>query len=73
MNAMYGPNRMRSTIEPEISAAVMIAKVAWYPMKTTCGIVPCASSPTPRSSTLANEPIQASTPGDAVQFENASE
>ena len=26
----YGPKRMRSTIAPEMSAAVMIANVAWY-------------------------------------------
>jgi len=27
MNATYEPNRIRSTIDPEISAAVMIANV----------------------------------------------
>ena len=33
------PKRMRSTIAPEISAAVMIANVPWYAMNSTCGIV----------------------------------
>ena len=40
---------MRSTIAPEISAAVMTAKVPWNAMNSTWGIVPCGSSVTPRS------------------------
>ena len=40
---------MRSTIAPEISAAVITAKVPWNAMNSTCGIVPCGSSVTPRS------------------------
>ena len=47
---------MRSTMAPEISAAVMIANVPWNAMNNRCGIVPWASSPTPRSPTKANPP-----------------
>ena len=31
---------MRSTMAPEISAAVMIANVAWKAMNRMCGMVP---------------------------------
>ena len=36
---------MRSTMAPEISAAVMIANVPWKHMKSRCGIVPCSDEP----------------------------
>jgi hypothetical protein len=47
---------MRSTTAPEMRAAVMIAKVPWYAMKRTCGMVPLASVPTPLSPRLAKLP-----------------
>ena len=49
---------MRSTIAPEISAAVMIAKVPWKAMKSRCGMVPCGSRPTPRRKNREVSPIQ---------------
>jgi hypothetical protein len=50
MNPRYGPKRIRSTTAPEMSAAVMMAKVPWYAMNSRCGVPPQAppSSPTPR-------------------------
>ena len=58
---------MRSTIAPEISAAVMMANVPWKPMNRTCGIVPLASSPTPFNIANDRSPSQLPVP------ENASE
>jgi hypothetical protein len=49
---------MRSTIAPEISAAVMIANVPWKAMKRACGIVPFASSPTPFMNAFEKSPSQ---------------
>ncbi len=49
---------MRSTIAPEISAAVMIAKVPWNAMNSRCGMVPCGSSETPRRKKREVSPIQ---------------
>ena len=34
----------------------MMANVPWKAMNSRCGIVPCASRPTPRSPAKANEP-----------------
>ena len=50
---------MRSTIAPEISAAVMIANVPWKHMNSTCGMRrPVGSSPTPRRNSREVSPIQ---------------
>jgi hypothetical protein len=40
---------MRSTMAPETSAAVTIAKVAWKEKNASAGTLPRASRPTPRS------------------------
>ena len=53
---------MRSTIAPEMSAAVMMANVPWKHMKSRCGIVPCSDRPTPLRKTRDVSPIQ-SLPG----------
>ena len=58
---------MRSTIAPEISAAVITANVPWNAMNSTWGIVPCGSSVTPRSR------LKLSPPSQAVPGANASE
>ena len=58
MKTTYAENRMRSTMAPEISAAVMIANVPWKHMNSRCGIVPCGSSPTPLRKTRDRSPIQ---------------
>jgi hypothetical protein len=50
---------MRSTIAPEMRAAVMIANVPWYDMNSTCGIVPCGSSPTFLSRARERSPMAA--------------
>ncbi len=50
---------MRSTMAPEMSAAVMMAKVPWKAMKSTCGMVPLASAVTPDSQALSRLPIHA--------------
>ena len=47
---------MRSTMAPEISAAVMMAKVPWYAMNSRCGMVPLGARSTPFSSALLNPP-----------------
>ena len=49
---------MRSTMAPEMSAAVMIANVPWKHMKSRCGIVPCSERPTPFRKTRDVSPIQ---------------
>ena len=69
MNATYAEKRMRSTMAPEISAAVMIAKVPWKAMNSRWGIAPCpcGSSPTPRRKKFEVSPIQ------LLPVENASE
>ena len=67
MKSMYALNFIRSTMAPEMRAAVMIANVPWYDMKSTCGMVPCASRPTPFKNTRDRSP----TSGPPV--ENASE
>ena len=58
---------MRSTMAPEISAAVMTAKVPWNAMNSTWGIVPCGSSVTPLSR------LKPSPPTSEVPGANASE
>jgi len=59
MNAVYAENRIRSTIDPEISAAVMIAKVPWNPRNSACGMVPLASIPTPLRNAFDRSPSSA--------------
>ncbi len=49
---------MRSTMAPEMSAAVMIANVPWKHMKSKWGIVPCSLNPTPLRKTRDVSPIQ---------------
>ena len=58
MNTTYAEKRMRSTIAPEISAAVMIANVPWKAMNSACGIVPLASRPTPFRKAFDMSPSQ---------------
>ena len=41
-----------------MSAAVIMAKVAWNAMKTMCGIVPLGSRPTPRSPAIEKSPTR---------------
>jgi hypothetical protein len=53
-----GEKRMRSTMAPEISAAVMIANVPWKHMNRSCGMVPCSARPTPLRNIFEVSPIQ---------------
>ena len=54
---------MRSTMAPEISAAVMMQNVAWNAMYNACGIVsgtiaPVSASPTPLRKAKDRSPSQ---------------
>ena len=57
MKMMSAENFMRSTIDPMMSAGVMMANVIWKHMNTNSGMVPCrVSLPMPASSTRSKPP-----------------
>src|SRR5688500_5662502 len=63
MNITYAENRIRSTMAPEMRAAVMMQNVAWNAMYSMWGIVigttaPVASSPTPFRNAKDKSPSQ---------------
>ena len=73
MNARYAPNRIRSTMAPEIRAAVMTANVPWNAMNSTWGIVPCGSSVTPLSRPNCSPPIHAVPGANASEYPSSAQ
>ena len=69
MNTRNGPNRIRSTTAPEISAAVMMQKVASNAMNSSCGIaVPGRGAKvTPRRRAWSSPPTNPLPPSNASE------
>ena len=73
MKATYALNCIRSTTAPEMSAAVMMAKVPWNAMNRRCGMEPLGSTPTPSSSAIEKSPNQALPSPKAMEYPSSAQ